>query len=149
MEASAAGIVCSLWWSSIVYINRMVWSHTSCVDIYHVSFSKMVILTKFKHASAVCALCSASTCSVEYILQPVVTGTRHWLVDSSIHLDSFIIFRSPLRWPSDRLNGYALDRGLHGCAFDRCLQLKLGRLLGRPLGRFHWCALSIGGFSRM
>jgi len=43
----------------------------------------MVILTKFKHARAVWALCSASTCSPEYMLQPVVIGTWHWLVCSS------------------------------------------------------------------
>jgi len=57
------------------------WSYTSiacCLIRRHLTcmFPTMVILAKFKHASAVWALCGASACSVQYILQPVVSGTR-------------------------------------------------------------------------
>jgi len=39
----------------------------------------MVILTNFKCASTVWAVCIASTCSGEYILQSVVMSTKHWV----------------------------------------------------------------------
>jgi len=47
----------------------------------------MVILIKFKHASAVWALCCASTCTVEYIFQVVVISKWLWLVDAACHGD--------------------------------------------------------------
>ena len=69
---------------SAIAINPILQLHCILfIDILHISVSKKVILTKFKHASTLWALCSASACSTEYILQPVVISTWYWLVSPS------------------------------------------------------------------
>lgn len=64
------------------------------IDIYHILCSTMAILTKLKHASTVWALCSASTCIVEYLFLVVVIGKWLWLVDAACHGDC--LWKSPM-----------------------------------------------------
>jgi len=84
MGASAAGICYSHRWTSMVFINSI-----SFADIKYISFSKIVLLTKYICTCTVWALCSASAYSGEYVWKPGVIGKWHWLVDAvwgSIHL---------------------------------------------------------------
>jgi len=55
----------------------------SYIDTQYITFSKMVVLTKFKCTSAVWVRCSAFACSLPYLLQPVVIRQWQRLVDAA------------------------------------------------------------------
>jgi len=68
---------------SVINVKCVVSSHL--LIFYKWGSPKMVILSKFKHACTVWALCSASTCHVEYHLMLAVIREWHWLLDAVWH----------------------------------------------------------------
>ena len=127
MGASTAGMIQSRYRSSIVNGTRQL-CVVSFIVTYHVTFSEMVILRKLKRTRAVWARCSAPACAGVYILRPVGTVARHWL-----------IVRTQLLWPSCEIDGCAFDGGLqlNLDRLGRCAAQRLGRLRGACLSRMH------------